>query len=105
VALHAYALMNNHVRLLLTPRDRSVISRLMQLYDALGPTPGARQSHDREPFRSRMADAELHEILACLEYNYPLDNEGFRAPIVVASGRGIAERKRGRPFSRATAPD
>ena len=82
-AVHAYVLMDNHVHLLVTPREAAGVSRMMQ---ALGScyVPYVNRSYDRTGtlwqgrFKSCLIDTETY-LLACYRY---IELNPVRAAIV-----------------------
>ncbi len=51
------------------------------LYQALGSTPDHRQRQYRELFKNALPPEQLHTIRNCLNHNYSLGNDKFRAEI------------------------
>ncbi|MCS3902016.1 putative transposase [Methylohalomonas lacus] len=75
------------------------------VYQALGASSTERQLAYRALFRNQLPDTDIHELQACLTYNYPLGNSRFRDEIEAMQGRPIGKRQRGRPSSPSTGED
>ena len=126
-ALHAYALMTNHVHLLLTPRDTKAVPQLIialgrryvqyinvsyrrnalgqssailtphSLYQSLGATGEERQSAHRALFRAQLNAEAISDIGLALNQSQPLGNERFYQHIEQMTGQRRESKPRGRP--------
>jgi putative transposase len=73
------------------------------LYDALGPTPGARQKAYRGLFREALDEAFLGALRAATNGGWAMGGDDFRGRLAKAVGRRVAPLPKGRPPKRQPA--
>lgn len=101
-ALHAYALMTNHVHLLVTPDQADAISRLIialgrRFYLAIVRDNDERRVAYRDLFRAQLNRKAIDDIRLALNQNQPLGDSRFYAKVETATGQRREARPRGRP--------
>lgn len=67
-------------------------------YLVLGKTDSERQHAYRELFSSTIPADQLHAIRNCIQHNYPMGNDRFKAEIEAATQRKLGQCKPGRPW-------
>ena len=101
-ALHAYALMTNHVHLLVTPERAEAVPRLVialgrRYVQYINTTYRRSGTLWDSRYKSSLIQAETYLIRLALNQNQPLGNSRFHARIEAMTGQRREARPRGRP--------
>lgn len=67
-------------------------------YLRLGESDSERQRNYRELFKHEIPADQIHSLRDCIQHNYPLGNDRFKAEIEAATQRKIGHLKPGRPW-------
>ncbi|UTA46727.1 transposase [Simiduia sp. 21SJ11W-1] len=67
-------------------------------YLALGKTCSERQHNYRELFKHQIPADQLHSLRDCIQHNYPMGDDRFKAELEAATNQKVGQLKPGRPW-------